>query len=150
VKKKEEERKHGLEEHGVIFTKPELKPNGNKKEEEMEPRLEGAWSEFCKTTFFLGDKEDVRGEGWYIQIFKAYVTAHVAILKLKSAENKGYNCHAPVLGYKGNANLSAKNKHFKRKRAFTTYNLNLLPYYTFLLIILYKTLNPPRETYYTK
>jgi hypothetical protein len=22
-------------------------------------------------------------------------------------------CHAPVLGYKGNANLSAKNKHFK-------------------------------------
>jgi hypothetical protein len=78
------------------------------------------------------------------------VTAHVAILKLKSAENKGYNCHAPVLGYKGNANLSAKNKHFKRKRAFTTYNLNLLPYYTFLLIILYKTLNPPRETYYTK
>jgi len=36
VKKKEEERKQGLEEHGVIFTKPE---------------------------FFLGDKEDVRGEG---------------------------------------------------------------------------------------
>jgi hypothetical protein len=31
------------------------------------------------------------------------------------------NCHAPVLGYKGNANLSAKNKHFKWKRAFATY-----------------------------
>jgi hypothetical protein len=29
-------------------------------------------------------------------------------------------------------------------------NLNLLPYYTFLLIILYNTLNSPRETYYTK
>jgi hypothetical protein len=36
VKKKEEETKQGLEEHGVIFTKQE---------------------------FFLGDKEDVRGEG---------------------------------------------------------------------------------------
>jgi hypothetical protein len=36
VKKKEEERKQGLEEHEVIFTKPK---------------------------FFLGDKEDVKGEG---------------------------------------------------------------------------------------
>jgi hypothetical protein len=33
VKKKEEERKHGLEEHGVIFTKPELKQNEKEKGE---------------------------------------------------------------------------------------------------------------------
>jgi len=46
--KKKEERKHGLEEHGVIFTKPKLKPNGKKKEEEMEPRLEGQGVNFAK------------------------------------------------------------------------------------------------------
>jgi len=39
VKEKEEERKHGLEEQGVTFTKPELNPNRKKKEEEMKPRL---------------------------------------------------------------------------------------------------------------
>jgi hypothetical protein len=63
VKKKEEDRKHGLEEHGVIFTKPELKPNGKKKEEEMEPRLEGQGVNFAKPEFFHWDKEDVRVEG---------------------------------------------------------------------------------------
>jgi hypothetical protein len=50
----------GLEEQGV--TKPELKQNG-KKEEKMEPRLEGQGRIFAKLEFFLGDKEDVRGEG---------------------------------------------------------------------------------------
>jgi len=30
--------------------------------------------------FFLRDKEDVRGEGWYVQNFRAYVATHVAIL----------------------------------------------------------------------
>jgi hypothetical protein len=34
VKKKEEERKHGLEEHGIMFTKPELKQNEKEKEEQ--------------------------------------------------------------------------------------------------------------------
>jgi hypothetical protein len=41
VKEKEEERKHGLEKHGVTFTKPELNPNRKKSEEEMKPRLGG-------------------------------------------------------------------------------------------------------------
>jgi len=107
VKKKEEERKQGLEEHGVIFTKPELKQNEkekgehgvifawfrkrkkNKKEEEevgqrswdfiagstfpygikapvdYDPdRLQvGNGVSFAKPEFFLGDKEDIRGEG---------------------------------------------------------------------------------------
>jgi hypothetical protein len=34
VKKKEEERKHELEEHGVMFTKPELKQNEKEKEDQ--------------------------------------------------------------------------------------------------------------------
>jgi hypothetical protein len=84
VKKKEEDRKHGLEEHGVIFTKPELKPNGKKKEEEMEPRLEGQGVNFAKPEFFHWDKEDVRVEGWYVQISRAYVAAHVAVLSIIS------------------------------------------------------------------
>lgn len=59
---KEEGMEQGLEEKGVIFTKTELKQNG-KKEEEVEPRLEGQGRIFAKPEFFLGDKEDVRGEG---------------------------------------------------------------------------------------
>jgi hypothetical protein len=54
VKKKEEERKHGLEEHEVIFTKTELKQNEKKEDQGLI---------FAKPEFFLGDKEDVRGEG---------------------------------------------------------------------------------------
>jgi hypothetical protein len=34
-----------------------------KEEEEMKPRLEGQGLIFAKSEFFLGDKEDVRGEG---------------------------------------------------------------------------------------
>jgi len=63
VKEKEEERKHGLEEQGVTFTKPELNPNRKKKEEEMKPRLEGQGVNCEKLELFLGGKEIVRGEG---------------------------------------------------------------------------------------
>jgi len=56
-------------------------------------RVEGQGLIFGKLEFFLGDKEDVRREGWYIQIFRAYVAAHVAILKPKPAKNKKYNLH---------------------------------------------------------
>jgi hypothetical protein len=34
-----------------------------KEEEQMKPRLEGQGLIFVKPEFFLGDKEDVRGEG---------------------------------------------------------------------------------------
>jgi hypothetical protein len=54
VKEKEEERKHGLEEQGVTFTKPELNPNRKNKEEEMKPRLEGQGVNCAKLELFLG------------------------------------------------------------------------------------------------
>jgi len=63
VKKKEKERKHRLEKHGVTFTKPKLKPNRKKKDEEMEPRLEGQGVNCARLELFLGYKEVVKGEG---------------------------------------------------------------------------------------
>jgi hypothetical protein len=49
VKEKEEERKHGLEEQGVTFTKPELNPNRKKKGRRDEAKVGRAGSELCNT-----------------------------------------------------------------------------------------------------
>jgi hypothetical protein len=46
-----------------VLDKEMLEQNVKKKEEEMEPRLEGQGLNCAKLELFLGDKEVVRGEG---------------------------------------------------------------------------------------
>jgi hypothetical protein len=57
----------------------------------MKPRLEGQGVNCAKLELFLGDKEVVRGEGRYDQIFLGLGGNAVATKQLPAGWNKEYN-----------------------------------------------------------